>query len=81
MEKLGTKDSVIIETHTIFHTCLYMSTIKYVSDIPISLCNKKQARKAVQINKILISDAYHDYVLYEIERWYQIEYKKIHNVE
>ena len=37
-KKLGTTESVIIETHTIFYPCLYVSTIKNVSDIPRSLC-------------------------------------------
>ena len=72
-KKLGTKESVIIETRTTVHPCLYVSTIKYVTDIPRSLCNKKQTHKAVKIQPICISDAYQDYISYEIERRDQIE--------
>ena len=33
-QKLGNKYSAIIEPHTIVHTCLFVSTIKFISDIP-----------------------------------------------
>ena len=41
LEKLVTKESVIISTRTIIHLCLDVSKIKDVTDIPISVCNKK----------------------------------------
>ena len=74
-QQLETKLSVFIAIHTIFHPCLDVSTIKDVSYIPRILCNKKQARKSVQRHTICISDAYHGYILDEIERRYHIEYK------
>ena len=36
-KQLGTKYSVIMATGTIFHPSLYVSTIKDIADIPISL--------------------------------------------
>ena len=81
-KQLENKESVIIATCTIFHTCLYVPTIKYVSDISRSLYNKKQARKDVQGYPIFISDADHDYNCDEIERRDKIDYKRyLHNVE
>ena len=57
-----------------------MSVIKYVSDIPSIICIKKQARQYVQRHSTFISDAYHDYILDEIERSYHIGYKiHMHN--
>ena len=67
-QQLGTKEGVIIAICTIVHTLLDVLKIKYFADTPIILCNKKQARKAVQIHPIFISDADHDYILDEIER-------------
>ena len=67
-KQLGTKERVMIEAYNIAHPCLYMSTIKYVADTPISLRNKKQARKNVKRHPMCISDADHDYILDEIER-------------
>ena len=61
-QQLGTQESIIIENCTIFHPCLDMSSIKDVAEIPISSCNKKQARRAVQIHPICISDEDHDYI-------------------
>ena len=73
---------MIVATCTIVHTFLDVSTIKDVAYTPMSLCAKKQAQKAVQRHPICISDAYHDYILYEIELWDQIEYERnLHNVE
>ena len=39
-QQLGTNQSVIIATHTSFYPYLDVSTIKYVVDTLISLCNK-----------------------------------------
>ena len=42
----------------------------------------KKARKDLQRHKICVSDAYHYYILSEIERRCQIEYERnLHNVE
>ena len=56
-----------------------MSNIKDVSDIRISLRNKKEVRNGIQI---CISDVDNDYILVEIEGQVKIEYeRKLHNVE
>ena len=75
-QPLENKDSVIIVTHTIVHLCLSVSNIVNVSDIRISLCNKKQAWKDIQIHPIHVSDADTDYILDEIKRRNQIEYER-----
>ena len=61
------KQSIIISTGTISHTCLEVSDIKHIVDIPRSICNKKQARQAVQSQPIFIVDGYHYYILDEID--------------
>ena len=43
-----------------------MSVIKDGSDTPRIIFNKQQARKAIQIHPIFISDADNDYILDEI---------------
>ena len=79
LKKNRTKQIVMIKTHNIVHTCLDVSVIKYVADIPRSTCNKKP-RQSVQRQPICISDAGHDYILDEIERCDNIEYEiHMHN--
>ena len=78
-QQLGTKQSVIIATFIIVNPFLYVSNIKDVSDIRISLRNKEEVRNGVQI---CISDVDNDYILVEIEGQVKIEYeRKLHNVE
>ena len=43
-----------------------MLTIKYFSDIPRGVQNKKQAQQAIKIQPVCIYDAYNDYILNEI---------------
>ena len=50
-----------------------MSVIKDGSDTPRIIFNKQQARKAIQIHPIFISDADNDYILDEIVRRDHIE--------
>ena len=45
-----------------------------ISGITRSICNKKQARQAVLRQPICISDADHDYNIYEIDHRDNIEY-------
>ena len=53
---------------------------KIRAHIPRSVCNKKQSHQDDQRQPIFISDAYHDYILYEIEHRNHIEHEKlIHN--
>ena len=79
-QQLRTKDVVFIETHTIFHTCLDVSNIKYVSDTPTRLCNEKQSHNYVQRHPIYIYYAYHHYIIYEIDPIYQIITKEIYTM-
>ena len=50
-EEYRNKDSVIISTSTIIHPCLDFATIKYVEDLPHSLCKiitHKELFKGIQ---------------------------------
>ena len=53
-----------------------MSFMNNVADIPSSLCNKKEARQAVQRQHICITDAYHYYIIDTIYRCDNIEYER-----
>ena len=52
-EDNGNKYSVIIATRTIVHPCLDVATIKYVADLPHSLCNKKHAKDLLKCIQFL----------------------------
>ena len=72
-KQLGSKESVIIATCIIFHPCLDVSTIKYVTDIPRTLL--KKAHLPLQRHLICVSDSDHDDTLYIIELQNKNEYK------
>ena len=56
-----------------------MTVLNNISGITSGICDKK-ARQAVQRQPIFIADAYHGYILDEIERCDHIDYEgKIHN--
>ena len=67
--------NVIISTSTLFHPCLDVLVIKYVADIPLSICNKKQSHQYIQLQNIYIDDADNYYILDEITSHDNIEYK------
>ena len=52
-EEHGNKHSAIIATSTISHTCIYVTTIKDVMDLPHSLCNKKHAKDLLKCIQFL----------------------------
>ena len=52
-----TDQSVIISAHTIVCTCLEVSVLNNVADIPRIRFNKKQAHQSVKRQKVFIYDA------------------------
>ena len=68
------KQQVIISpTHTILHSCINFVVVKYVNDIPRSVCNRNQAKHNLQRNTICIIESYQYYILGEIDRGDKIE--------
>ena len=45
-----------------------------LKQIPKSVCNRNQSRKALQRRSIRITDSDHDFIIDEIKRRYNIEY-------
>ena len=52
-----------ISTCKIVHPCLDVIVVKYVQDIPKSVCNINQERKDLQRRTIYITDLYHEHIL------------------
>ena len=55
-----------MSTQTIVRPCLYGVAVKDVHDIPKSICNRNNAKQALQKHPICLTDSYHDYILEEI---------------
>ena len=47
-EKTHKKQVIVIPTCTILNPCLDVFVVKYVQDIPRSICNRNQARRDLQ---------------------------------
>ena len=69
------QQNIIVPTRTIILPILYFITIIYVQDIPKNLYNSIQAKKYIQRNPIIMTDADYDYILDEIERCGKIEFE------
>ena len=52
----------------IVHTCLYVSVVSYVADIPKYFALEKQAHKALQTFPICITDSYCGEILEKMMR-------------
>ena len=59
--------NIIVTTCTILHPCLDVIIITDVQDIPNTVCNSNQAKKAIQRHLICMADSDYDYILDEIE--------------
>ena len=62
------QQTIIVTTRTIIHPRLDVIIIRYVQDIPKNICIRIQAKKAIQIYPIRMTDADYDYILDGIER-------------
>ena len=54
-------------THTILNICINVVAVKYVNDIPRSVCNRNQTKQVLQRQPIFLTDSDNDYILEEIE--------------
>ena len=61
-------------TRTILHPRLIVNSITDFHAIPRSVCSRKQAKKAISIQPICLTDADYDYILEEIDRRDKIEF-------
>ena len=66
--------NIIFPTRTILHPGLDFATIRYVQDIPKTVCNRIQVEKSIQRHPICMTDTDYDYILYGIERRDKIEF-------
>ena len=62
------QQTIIVPTRTIIHPRLGVITIRYVQDIPKNVCNRIEAKKAIQRHAVSMTDTDYDYILDEIER-------------
>ena len=62
------KQTIIVPTHTIIHPRLDVIITRYVHDTPTDICNRIEAKKAIQRHSISMTYADYDYILDEIER-------------
>ena len=66
---------IVVTTHIIVHTCLYVFVVKDVLDITISVFNINQTRKYLQRHLIFLTDYDNDYIIDEIGGRDKIDYK------
>ena len=62
------QQKIIVPTRKILHPSLEFIIIRYVQYTPKKLCGSNKEEKEIQINPIIMTDAYYDYILDEIER-------------
>ena len=54
---------IVVPTQTIVYACLDVVAEKYVHGIPIIICNRNQAKNALQKHRIRLTDSDHEYIL------------------
>ena len=54
--------NIIVPTRTIIHPCLDVINVTEVKK-PKRVCNKNQARKAIQMHTLCLKDSHHDFIL------------------
>ena len=59
--------NIIVSTRTIIHPCIDVARITYVQDIPKTVSNRIEGKKAIHRHPIYMTDADYDYILDEIE--------------
>ena len=67
------KHTIIVPTRTIPYPRLDVITIRYVHDIPKSVCNRIKENKSIKINTISTTDDDYNYIMDEIEHCEEIE--------
>ena len=66
---------ITVPTYTIIHPQLEVNSTTYFHEIPKSVCNRTQAKKAISRHPICLTDSYYDYILKEIDRQDKFEFK------
>ena len=62
------QNTIVVPTRTVFHPSLEFIIIIYDKDIPKKRFGRREAKKAIQRNPIIMTDADYDYIMDEIER-------------
>ena len=65
----------IVPTRKILHPRLEVNAVKYLHNIPKSVCNRTQAKKSISRHPICLNDSGYNYILEEIGRRYKIEFE------
>ena len=63
---------IIIPTRTTVHICLDVMAVKYVHNIPGSVCKINQKKRSLQRHLIFLTDSDHDSIFEEIEGRHKI---------
>ena len=66
----------MVPTRTIIHPRLDVVGINDVQGIPKFFCDRIQAKKSIQRYPIYLTDADYDYIWYEINCQYKIEFER-----
>ena len=69
------QQTIIFQTYKILHPRLDVITIIYVQDTPRNICNRIQAKKAIQRHPIIMTDVDYDYILDEMEHHEKLSLK------
>ena len=60
------QQTIKVPTRTILHPRLKFIIIRYVQNIPKTICGRIKALKAIQRHPIIVTDADYDYIMDEI---------------
>ena len=71
LEPENNQSVLILSTLTIEHTCLDVSVVTYMSDIPRSYLNGNQSTIAIPMIPIFVTNKDQYYILYEVMHKYQ----------
>ena len=63
-------------TCTLLHSLLDVIEIKYIHDIPKSVCNRTQVKKIHIVTSFFLADSGYDYILKEIDLPRKIEFER-----
>ena len=72
---------IIVPTCNILNPCLNVIVIKYIHDMPRSVCNINQPKQDLQRHHKWLNDSDNNYIIDEIGRRDKIEYKRNIRVE
>ena len=62
-EQKNQQQVIIVSTRNILHSCIDVVAVKDDNDIPRCICNRNQAKQALQRHNICLNEYYHDSIL------------------